>query len=306
MWEDIRDKPYLTHEDVLKLNFIKAPNPYRFRRHYRAGLRSHIMEILNSEDLEREKAGVSMDGLRSFPRARPVRMLRIFRTRFRSFREAAEEPRRVKILESYLAPINLARSDEFIVDYVVAGKCDYLLCGLQEYVEGEILNPWRSLGGDQLLSMLRRMQRNDKWAFDGEPARWIPTLRDNAATFLGRLKEMILKENYVPDLAGVGNLILTRQGHIRLVDINNVSRVPVDTAIPLDDRGYPVCDKSIEALSLLEEKLLGRVPELKDPVYEKFLLPERMKEVKALENAFHLAMNKETPYSQSSSSLPQS
>ena len=93
---------------------------------------------------------------------------------------------------------------------------------------------------------------------------------------------MILQTNRVPDLAGVGNLILTRSGNIKLVDINNISRVSFDRTIPLDDRGYPVCDKSIEALSLLERKLTGRSLDGRDIIYNTFLDPERMKDVKEI------------------------
>jgi hypothetical protein len=304
MPEDIRDKPYLTQEDVLGLNFIRSPSAFIFRRHYRAGLRSHIMEVLNPQDLKRERQGVEVGGLRSFPRARPLRMLRLFRTRFKGLRDALEEPRRIRVLETYLAPRFLARSDEFIVGYRVGDREDPLLCGLQEYVEGEILNPWRYLDGDHLLTLLDRMQANRESDSGEDPASWIRSVRGYAQDLLGRLKRMILEVNYVPDLAGEGNLILTRSGHIRLVDINNISRVSFDTAVPLDDRGYPVCDKSIEALALLEEKLLGRSPGHAPPVYRHFLDPGRMKEVKSLESEFHLAMNRETSYPVSSHPSP--
>ncbi|EFK09223.1 conserved domain protein [delta proteobacterium NaphS2] len=46
-----------------------------------------------------------------------------------------------------------------------------------------------------------------------------------------------------------------------------------------DEKGYPVCDKSVEALSLLQRKLLGQSMDKKDPV--------RMKEVRTLERLFH-------------------
>ncbi|MDL1960036.1 MAG: hypothetical protein LWW99_11905, partial [Deltaproteobacteria bacterium] len=89
---------------------------------------------------------------------------------------------------------------------------------------------------------------------------------------------------------GAGNLILTRSGNIKLVDINNVSRVSFDSIISLDDRGYPICDKSIEALSLIEQKLLGRFLLRTDPIYDTFLDPERVKEVRALDEEFQLSM----------------
>jgi hypothetical protein len=142
MPEDIRDKPYLNHKDILGLNFIRDPGIYYYRRHYRAGLRSHIMQVLNPENVENETKGIIIDGVKWYPRADPLKMLRIFRTRFKTLKEAEEELKRVKIIETYLAPDNLAMSEEFLVDYVMHGKREILLCGLQEYVEGEVLVPW--------------------------------------------------------------------------------------------------------------------------------------------------------------------
>ena len=76
-------------------------------------------------------------------------------------------------------------------------------------------------------------------------------------------------------------------GEIKLVDMNNISRVSFDSQIRLDDRGYPVCNKSIEALSLLERNLLGRCIDTGDPIYGHFLDPQRRKEVQAREEMFY-------------------
>jgi hypothetical protein len=94
----------------------------------------------------------------------------------------------------------------------------------------------------------------------------------------------------VPDLAGVGNLLLTPEGKVKLVDINNISKVSFGSGIPIDDKGYPVCDKSIQALSLLEQKILAKAINKKDPVYKTFLESQRMRRVKALEDKFHFSM----------------
>ena len=64
MIDDIRDKPYIDHKDVLGLNFIKDPGIYIYRRHYRQGLRSHIMEVLDPKDVENETKGIIIDGLK--------------------------------------------------------------------------------------------------------------------------------------------------------------------------------------------------------------------------------------------------
>ena len=122
MQEDIRDRPALRQDDITDLNFIRSPNRYIFNRHYRAGLRSHIMEVLNRKDWDKGEMGVIEDGLTRFPRARPLKMLRIFRTRFKNLTEAKEELRRVKVIQAYLAPDHLASSEEFLVSYRANGR----------------------------------------------------------------------------------------------------------------------------------------------------------------------------------------
>jgi hypothetical protein len=293
MQEDVRDKPFLTQEDVLALNFIKDPAIYFYRRHYRAGLRSHIMEILTPESVESEKNGVIIEGSKWFPRAEPIKMLRIFRTRFNNQKEAEQEVERVKIIESYLGAVNFAKSDEFLVDYRRNGKRELLLCGLQEYVKGAILDPWDRLDNSHLVSVLRRISFETFEDAEEIADSWMRAVRQNAEILIERVKKMILEANHVPDLAGVGNLLVTRSGMIKLVDINNISIVSFDPIVRIDDRGYPVCDKSIEALSLLEQELLGKSLQKNDPIYKTYLDARRMEEVKAVEKEFHLALEKE-------------
>ena len=55
--QDIRDQAYLTENEVLKLNFINDSSRYIFRKYYRSGLRSHILEILTAEDVLKETQG---------------------------------------------------------------------------------------------------------------------------------------------------------------------------------------------------------------------------------------------------------
>ena len=294
MQEDIRDKPSLNQEDVLRLNFIRDPGGFIYRRHYRQGLRSHILEVLNLEDVENEKNGVIIDGSKWYPRAEPAKMLRIFRTRFNNRREAEEEIRRVKIIESYLAPDNFAKSDEFLVDYNRNGKRELLLCGLQEFVKGAILDPWDRLDDSHLISILRRISFETFEDAESTGDLWIEKVRNKAGTFIAKIKKMILEDRHVPDLAGIGNLLLTHTGDIKLVDINNISETSFDSKIRLDDRNYPVCDKSIEALSLLEQGLLNRTLEKDDLVYKTYLDPERMEEVKVIEKEFLLALEQDT------------
>jgi len=286
MFEDVRDKPSLTEPDVLALNFIRRPAPYLFRRHYRAGLRSHIMEVLRPEDVSRETQGTAVNGITRFPRARPLRMLRIFRTRFRSLEEAEAEVRRVKVIEAYLAPDHVARSEEFLVDYVRDGLSEILLCGLQEFVEGEVLDPWSPLDRSSLCALFHQMARGSADEPGERVEGWLLQVRSRAEALTGIIKRMIMETRHVPDLAGVGNLLVTATGTIKLVDINNISRVSFRPGIDLDDRGYPVCDKSIEALWLLEQNLFRDSPWERDPSYREFLTPERMREVEMLVKRF--------------------
>ena len=294
--DDIRDKPYLDHNDILQLNFIRNPGRYFFRRHYRAGLRSHLMEVLKPEDVVKEERGVVVDGLRMYPRAIPLKMLRILRRKFKILGEAKEELRRVRIVESYLAPDHIARPAEFLVHYAGPRKWEILLAGLQEYVSGEVLEPWGDLGRDRLISILARLGIDEDEDRTVVAARWEDEVRKRTQDFIARLKKMIVETKLVPDLAGIGNLILTRTGDIKLVDINNISEVSYDPVIRLDDKGYPVCDKSMIALSHLEQNLLGSLPQRDDPVYGPFLDPERIEKVKAAEKAFHLRMKPVSTY----------
>jgi hypothetical protein len=294
MQEDVRDKLYLNQEDVLKLNFIREPGIYIYRRHYRQGLRSHILEVLSQEDVEKEKNGVIIDGAKWYPRAEPLKMLRIFRARFKNLQEAEEEIKRVKTIESYLGPENFAKSDEFLVDYELNGKRELILCGLQEFIQGAILDPWDQLDDSHLLSILRRISFETFEDAESIGDNWVREVREKSETFIKKIKKLILEAEHVPDLAGIGNLLLTPSGEIKLVDINNISRVSFESSIRIDDRGYPVCDKSIESLSLLEQGLLQRPLPQDDTIYKTYLEPSRMEKVKVLEKEFLRAIEQET------------
>lgn len=286
MSEDIRDKALITHEDVVGLNFIKSSGPFVFRRHFRQGLRSHIMEVLTKKDVHREKAGTPIDGLMWYPRARPVRMFRIFRTRLETLDSALREVRRVKLVERYLAPEFLARSNEFIVDYMGPHGRELMLCGFQEYVDGEIIDPWGILRKEGYIPLIYESLQ-ERIAPGIKKSRWVNQLQQKADIFIQRVKMMISQSAHVPDLAGVGNLVVAHTGDIKLVDINNISKVVFDSEVRLDDRGYPVCDKSIEALYLLEGSICGKSPDASELIYRTFLEPSRKKIVRACEEQFY-------------------
>ena len=290
MTKDIRDKSYISHEDIIELNFIRKPGIYVFRKYHKQGLRSQIMEVLDPDDVIKQNKGETIKVILFFPWAKPLKMLRIFRTKFDSINDVFEETRKLKIIEKYLPPDSYAKSDEFIVDYIKNGKRDFILCGLQEYVEGEALNPWDLINKNILADLFTNMKAKKQNALEMNTSQLIKRFKRKAENFIESVKKMILEANYVPDLAGVENLLITRMGNIKLVDINNISKVSFSPRISLDDKGYPVCDKSVEAISILEQKLMDKPIDKTEKIYRTFLAPQRMKEVKGLEEKFHRSL----------------
>jgi hypothetical protein len=289
MSPDIRDRESLSEEDIHGLNFIRHTDRFCYRRHHFCGLRSHIFQVLKREDVENETRGILANGRWVFPKARPKKVLRIFRKKFGDFEEALDEIRRVKIIEKYLAPNHYARSNEFLVDYLDGPKRHLTLCGLQDFVEGERLDPWGPINWDYLSSIAEQMVMYPSRREDIN--RFVEQVVSKTDIFVRKVKAMILEAGYVPDLAGEGNLLITRSGNLKLVDINNVSRVTLAPRIDIDDKGYPVCDLSIVALSQLEEKILCRSILPEDNLYRIYLDPQRRKKVKALLEDFQLKYN---------------
>ena len=290
MIKDIRDKAHISHEDIIQLNFIRKPGAYVFRKYHKQGLRSQIMEILHPDDVIKQNKGEIINGTLFFPWAVPLKMLRIFRIRFNSLADVFEEIRKLKIIEKYLPSDSYAKSEEFIVDYIWNGNRDFILCGLQEYVAGEILNPWETIGINQLENFFAGIRINKRNTPGMTTDQRVTRFRKKVEKFIKRVKKMILEANYVPDFAGLENLLITPQGDIKLVDINNVSRVSFGPDIRLDDKGYPVCDKSIEAISILEQKFLDKPIDKNETLYKIFLDPLRMKDVSKLEENFYRSL----------------
>jgi len=290
MIPDIRHKSFVTHDDVTGLNFIRRSGAYVFRQYHKQGLRSHIMEVLNSDDVLKQNKGVVMDGTRFFPWAEPLKMLRIFRTKFDSLEEAFDEIRKLRIVETYLPDDSYAKSNEFIVDYIRNGTRDIILCGLQEYVDGEVLNPWDLTDENLVTDLFSRMVSEGRHASEMTIEQRIQRFQKKVEAFIDGAKKMILETRHVPDFAGVANLLVTAQGDIKLVDINNICEVSFGPDIVLDDKGYPVCDKSIEAIWMLEKGLLGTPVDDTDPLYKRFLDPQRIKAVRYFEEKFHGAL----------------
>ncbi len=275
MSEDIRNKTTICHSDVIALNFVASSPSYVFRRHYRQGLRSHIMEVLHPADVATENTGTLIDGVQQFPRAVPSNMFRIFRTRLETFEEAWAEIERVKIVIKHLAPDFMAHSSECIVEYHGPQGPELMLCGFQEYIEGDIINPWTFLDAANLLPTIYNSMSDRGVLMTLCRDEWVADARKKGSQLIDRFKHMITHSGHIPDLAGVGNLIITPNGEVCLVDINNISPVNDDSTILLDGKGYPVCDKSIEALSLIEEKIVDRPIDPEEKLYKRFLSSQR-------------------------------
>jgi hypothetical protein len=288
---DMRDQVYLSGSEVKKLNFINASATLEFRKYYRSGLRSHIFEVLDAGDVQKETQGEIIDGIRMFPRARPLKMFRILRNRFKNKAAVFQEIKKYNTLQKILGPDLIALSEEFMADYTGTGKPQIVLCGLQEYVEGQILDPWRLFGDNYLMDLFKSMPRTEALGPLDQVALNQSCLVDRAKTnienFVKKIREMIALTGYIPDLAGIGNLILTPEGGLKLVDINNIVEIKLNDTIYLDDKGYPSCDVSIEVLSILERDILQQKIHMEDPLYRLFLSPERIKRVKTIEREFY-------------------
>lgn len=285
---DIRDRRHLTGQDILSLNFVKNDVPFVFRRHFREGLRSHIFEVHDPDSVAVEKNGIREKGVRVFPRSTPFSMLRLMRYRFFSPGEALAEIERFHTLLRFLTTDFVADSEEFVADYRIHGRMELMLCGFQEYVAGEIFDPWAferypgtfSNLADQVQSLRDTGMSKSKF---------LDLLQRNGRRFVAASKRMIDRAGLVPDLSGVGNLIVTKEARLKLVDINNISKVCSGPDVYIDDKGYPVCDKSVEVLAILEEHFFDiSRPDLirKDPVYRVFLEPDRLDRVREKEKAF--------------------
>lgn len=278
---DILDKTSFTGEEVRQLNFISDLPTYHFRKHYRQGLRSHIIEVLSTADVLKESNGEIIDGIRMFPRAVPKHMLRILRTRFTTLDQALNEGKRYALLEKFLDPALIARSDEFIVDYIGPEKNAIILCGLQEYVAGAIFDPWSLSHHIPFEAFFRSKFPKEKLKND-----CIQNALSSIATFIEQIRNMIVQSRCIPDLAGYGNLLLKPNGEIKLVDINNIIKIEENDTIFLDDKHYPSCDKSVEVLAILEHVILKTRSLLDDPLYAFYLSAERRERVSKLEKDF--------------------
>ena len=140
---------------------------------------------------------------------------------------------------------------------------------------------------DRLAENLIRPGVGGQASTEQDRAILIETIHRNAVDFVGRVRKMIAETGHIPDLAGDGNMLLTDNGLIKLVDINNISRVTFDRTVGVDEKGYPVCDKSVEALSQLQLKMASQPIDPADRLYRTYLDPARMAAVQDIEREFH-------------------
>ncbi|WP_139795803.1 hypothetical protein [Desulfocicer vacuolatum] len=282
MNSNIHDVAVITAEEVMALNFINLSPACHLRRYFRQGLRSHIFEVLDVCDVSKETQGELSKGVRWFPRAVPQKMLRILRTRFSQLSQALDEVNKYTMILKFLGPEFIAVSQEFIVEYHGANGSEIILCGLQEYVQGKALDPW-DLSGDNPIDIF--FQRH----FPGQNSggKSVKKAIESISFFVKKVKRMAMDEGYIPDLAGNGNLIITARGELKLVDINNIIKVHYNEKIFLDDKKYPSCDKSVEVLAILEQKVMKNKFFLDGQLYRHFFSTERRQRVKELEEKFY-------------------
>ncbi len=247
---DIREKSRLEHQDILDLNFINRDSPYVFNYHYNQGLRSHIIELLNPEDCKARDKGIYVEGRLTYPKPVPSKVLRIYKEKI-TLQEAMEETEKMCTIKRYLKE-NIAKSQEFIVSYRKKEGFEPILCGLQEYIKGELIDPWYCV-----------------------PRAYDTNFENNTNKFINRIKRCINETGLIPDLAGIGNLTYSNRGVV-LVDINNINTVDYSDDIFLDNKSFPIVDTSIEALSLLEKKVNGFLTS--DKIYQHYLEPGRKTE----------------------------
>ncbi len=279
---DILDKTTVTGEEIKQLNFICDLPTYHFRKHFRQGLRSHIFEVLSADDVQKESKGEIVDGIKMFPRAIPKYMLRILRARFSNLDEALSEVDKYFLLLKFLGPDLIARSDEFIVEYRGADTNSIILCGLQEYVSGFILDPWSLTRQVPFETFFRANFPSKNITND-----CVTNAVNSIYIFVKNIRDMIFNSGYIPDLAGNGNIVLTSTGKIKLVDINNIIKIEKNDTILLDDKHYPSCDKSVEVLAIFEQEILKTKNLLNDSLYRFFLREERKEKVHQLEKKFY-------------------
>ena len=263
------------------INFLRIPGHYQLRRYFRAGLRSQLLELISTRDLEKEIHGILVSGIRRFPRANPLKMVRILKNRFSSCATALEEIKRYRTLLTFLGSDFVAQSEEFIVEHREKDQNHILLCGLQEYIEGTILDPWHLSGESSLEHFYIPNPETTTQEFTRQAV-------FDIKGFVGAITAMVKQTGLIPDLAGDGNLMLSRRGRLKLVDINNIIKIKPGPEIQLDDKGYPCCDKSMEVLSILGHKIARiQSPLVDDPFLGKFFDLERRQRVNELEQAFY-------------------
>ncbi len=243
----IRYQQSVSHDEVVGAG-LASPN-YHYQRHYLQGMRSHVIEVIPQQRWDDYTNGVVIDELRQWPKPVPVAMLRILKEEFAHIDDALAEARKTNLLQQHMDGY-VAKSLEFIA----GTQNDFYLCGSQKYIKGEIFGPWGAIN----------------LKIDSEKTRG----------FVTTVKNMVIKTGYIPDLVGNGNIIVSENGSLTLVDINNIQKVGINHQIKLDNKLYPIVDLSIEALFRIEQ-MIGSVDDWS--LYNHYRDPVRINEVTAIE-----------------------
>ena len=269
---DIRNKNRVEHEDMVGLNFILDEPSYVFKYHRNQGLRSHVVQVISPNDYRAETEGIEVNGRKEFPRAVPDYVFRIYRSKIEP-EEAMEDIKKIKVVREYLKE-NMAYSNEFIASYKkndgAQENYETILCGLQEFIKGDIIDPWFCV-----------------------PESYDDNFKKETIKAIDRVKECIHETGYIPDLAGRGNFIYGKRGVV-LTDINNINKVDFSSYIYIDNKGFPIVDTSIEALSELEKAVKGSVDS--DLIYEHYLEPSRKSKCLQLRKEWSKKQDEELPF----------
>ena len=148
------------------------------------------------------------------------------------------------------------------------------------------LDPWQADHPGYAEDLWRRLLAETSGAVDTPPAEFYRLLNVQVSRFVRQVRAMMDRDGLIPDLAGVRNLLVTHGPRVLLVDINNIHPVVFDAQVPLDDKGYPVLDRSIDALERLGRVFLGRSMLSVETDYRLFFSRERQSRVRELEARF--------------------
>lgn len=262
-WAQLSFVPTLLQNDPEKWVMIKGSTQ---------GTRSCIVMLFDRDEYTRQREGVVIDNKKQYPKAHPKQVLRILRN-------GAEKTDHLQpMLDDYHFLVEnfvgdgedqLAQSNELIVelnDKDISLLCQrteilsppdhkHFLVGLQQYIHGDTLDPWRQIAISKLKECAKVSPVNLgvhlRLDADG-----ISKLESSFRLMRTRIHTCLREHKKIPDL-GIGNTIMEPSGSLTIIDINNLIRAPENLAeIPTDENGYPAFHGSIDSL-LQIDRILG-------------------------------------------------